>query len=51
MEPQEVKIYDARELQAQAESKAAFFQEHGFVLLDSKTEVTEWNSDYTKVGS
>ena len=27
-------------------SKAEFFAEHGFVLLDSKTKVTKWNTDY-----
>tara|TARA_B110000285_G_C14787587_1_gene451477 strand:+ start:319 stop:471 length:153 start_codon:yes stop_codon:yes gene_type:complete len=40
-------IEDARELQNNSNmSKAEFFQEHGFVLLDSKTKVTEWNADY-----
>jgi hypothetical protein len=50
-EPQDVKIYNARELQANCESKAEFFKEHGFVLLDSKTEVTEWNTDHVKFDS
>lgn len=51
-EPQDVKIYNARELQAGFQgTKAEFFKEHGFVLLDSKTEVTEWNTDYAKADS
>jgi hypothetical protein len=34
---------DARPLQAAAESPSAFFKEHGFVLLNHKTNVKEWN--------
>jgi len=46
-QPLDAKIYNARELQAAFQgSKAEFFNEHGFVLLDSETKVTEWNSDY-----
>jgi len=42
-----VTIHDARELQNNSKmSKAEFFREHGFVLLDSKSKVTKWNSDY-----
>ena len=51
-DPQDMKIYNARELQAAHQgSKAEFFREHGFVLLDSKTEVTDWSTDYTRTDS
>ena len=36
------RIRDARALQAQAGSEADFFAEHGFVLLDAPTRVTDW---------
>ena len=35
-------IRDGRVLQAQASSEASFFDEHGFVLLDAPTRVTDW---------
>jgi len=35
-------IRDARALQAQAASEADFLAEHGFVLLDAQTRVTDW---------
>jgi hypothetical protein len=37
-----IAIHDARGLQAQAESEAAFFAQHGFVLLKHETAVTDW---------
>lgn len=36
-------IADARPLQAQAASEAAFFDRHGFVLLDAPTAVRDWS--------
>jgi hypothetical protein len=38
-------IEDARPFQAEAASEAAFFGEHGFVLLDHQTLVREWEHD------
>ena len=38
------RIADARALQAQAASEAAFFEEHGFVLLNAPTRVTDWGN-------
>ncbi len=38
-------ITDARPLQAAAASEAAFFAEHGFVLLSQKSAVTDWATD------
>jgi hypothetical protein len=38
-------IDDARPVQADAASEAAFFDEHGFVLLDHATGVRDWNAD------
>jgi hypothetical protein len=35
-------IHDARALQAKARSEADFLAEHGFVLLDAPTRVTDW---------
>ena len=50
--PVDAKIYNARELQAAFEgTKAEFFNQHGFVLLDSETKVTEWNTSYTVTDS
>jgi len=37
------RIVDARPLQAQATSEQAFFDAHGFVLLDAPTAVTDWS--------
>lgn len=36
-------IQDARPLQAQAASEAAFLDQHGFVLLDAPTAVADWS--------
>ena len=41
-----MKIYNARLLQDQCGSPAEFFQQYGFCLLNHKTEVQEWNTDY-----
>lgn len=38
------RIGDARALQARAASEADFFDEHGFVLLDAPTRVTDWGN-------
>jgi hypothetical protein len=38
-------IRDARALQAGAESEAAFFDAHGFVLLPHATKVRDWDKD------
>ena len=38
-------IDDARPLQAEAASEAAFFDAHGFVLLPHETEVRDWDVD------
>lgn len=38
------RIRDARALQAQAGSAADFLAEHGFVLLDAPTRVTDWGN-------
>ena len=40
-----VAIADARALQAEAESEAAFFAAHGFVLLPHATRVRDWDKD------
>jgi len=48
-EDPDCKIYNARELQAKAASVGEFFREHGFALIDSKTKVKEWNTDYFSV--
>jgi hypothetical protein len=40
-------IEDARPVQAEAASDAAFFGEHGFVLLDHETAVGDWESNAT----
>ena len=41
-----VKLTDARPLQAAASSPAAFFKEHGFVLMKCPTKVKGWNEEY-----
>lgn len=41
----EVEIADARALQAGAASEAAFFAEHGFVLLPHVSAVRDWDAD------
>ena len=43
------RIVDARPLQAQAASEHAFFDGHGFVLLDAPTAVADWG-DAAAVG-
>ena len=43
--PAPIDIRDARPLQAQVPSPAAFFETHGFVLLDHKTQVADWDTD------
>ena len=43
--PPPIEIHDARPLQRAAASQAAFFEAHGFVLLDHKTHVTDWDRD------
>ena len=40
-----IEIRDARPLQAHAESEAAFFDEHGFVLLPHVSAVRDWDND------
>jgi hypothetical protein len=40
-----VEIDDARQLQSGALSEAAFFAEHGFVLLKHSTAVRDWDQD------
>jgi len=40
-----VPIGDARQLHAGAATEAAFFEEHGFVLLDHTSAVREWEPD------
>lgn len=40
-----VRIADARALQADAVSEAAFFAEHGFVLLPHTSDVRDWEPD------
>jgi hypothetical protein len=42
-------IEDARPLQAQAASDAAFFDEHSFVLLPHTTAVQDWESDVAPI--
>ena len=44
-----VDIADARALQAEAESEAAFFAEHGFVLLSHASAVRDWDSEVASV--
>lgn len=39
-------IHDARALQATYESPAAFFKDFGFCLVQHKTQVKDWNTDY-----
>jgi len=43
--PFRVEIGDARALQAGAESEAAFFADHGFVLLPHATAVRDWDAE------
>lgn len=43
--PPVVAIADARSLQAGAASEAAFFDRHGFVLLDAPSAVDDWDCD------
>lgn len=38
-------MYNARVIQEQYESTAAFFERYGFVLLKSETQVKEWNEN------
>ena len=44
----EIRIYDAREIQSDAmssgQSEAAFFQEHGYILLKHESKVQNWDS-------
>jgi len=40
-----VEIHDARALQAGAESEAAFFDAHGFVLMPHATRMRDWDRD------
>ena len=44
-----VDVEDARALQAKAESEAAFFAEHGFVLLPHVTAVRDWDREIASV--
>lgn len=46
-----VEIINARPLLEQASSKAEFFKEHGFVLLNKPTNCRDWNTDYAKFDS
>jgi len=43
--PPVLRVHNARGLQEQAESRAAFFREHSFVLLNCPTQVKTWNTD------
>lgn len=43
-----MKVLNGRVAQARAGSPAEFFKEHGFCLLNHKTEVKDWNDDYLK---
>ena len=43
--PLRTQMYDARAIQEQYDSPAAFFDRYGFVLLKSETQVKEWNED------
>ena len=45
-----IEIHDARQLQARASSPAAFFAEHGFVLLPHASRVSDWNHDTNAAG-
>jgi hypothetical protein len=40
-----IDIRDARELQSDADSEAAFFADNGFVLLGHETKVGDWSGD------
>jgi hypothetical protein len=44
-----VEVHDARQLQSSATSDAAFFEDHGFVLLQHKTAVKDWDHDIGSV--
>lgn len=44
-----VEVHDARELQKSARSEAAFFDEHGFVLLKHATAVKDWDRDIASI--
>lgn len=44
-----VEVHDARELQSTAKSEAAFFDEHGFVLLKHATAVKDWDRDIASI--
>lgn len=41
-------VHNGRLLQTDDVDKAEFFKEHGFVLLNKKTMVKEWNTDHAK---
>ena len=40
-----MKVFNARLAQDQADSPAEFFKEKGFALLSHKSQVKEWNAD------
>ena len=46
MYPDTQTIHDARALQATYESPGAFFKEFGFCLLQHKSNVKEWCTDF-----
>lgn len=43
-----VRVHNARPLQREAASPAAFFDRYGFVLLPHATRVREWNTDFRR---
>ena len=49
IKPHRARIFNGRDLQATFDSPQAMFEKHGFCLLQHKTAVKEWNSDYAKL--
>lgn len=45
----QVRIHDARAVQASAASEAEFFARHGFVLMPHETRVRDWHSELASV--
>src|SRR3954469_11738715 len=45
----QIQVGNARELQAKTTSEAQCFAEHGFVLLNHRTRVEDWDRDIGRV--
>ena len=47
--PKKVNMVNARILQREAESPAAFFEKYGFCLLQHDTKVKDWDTEISSV--